>query len=124
MITELRSDVESKECKILSYQKTIEALTMELDGLRSRVRDLEQAKHEAHNMLVSRGDAAASSLSNGTQEPVREKLEEERKKLEDEKEKYKQLLEEESEKVHSGTPLILTLWNKDISGHPDVILLA
>lgn len=113
---ELNSSEREKE--ILSYRKTIDALTMELDGLGSRVRELEQAKQESQiileearninrimleqasqgGMLFGRDSLYSSGISNGS---AQQQGEEERQlELETaEKERYQQLLEEEKEKV-------------------------
>lgn len=91
-------EVDSKEREITSYQKTIETLTKELDELRSRVRDLEQMKLENQNLLAKEKEKLAGVVMSGIQqEELRKDLEAER----EEKENYKQLLQEETDKVYT-----------------------
>ena len=87
----MKMDIEGKEREIVSYQKTIEALTDELDGLRTRVRDLEQAKQENSR---ERGSPTCNT-TNGIQKEVVKELEQAKQ----EKEEYKQLLINEEKKV-------------------------
>ena len=94
-LEETNSDIESKDKEIVSYKKTIATLTEELDELRSRVRDLEQAKHES--LLVPQqemGSCTCGIVDDKHEETVKE-LEEVR----EEKERYKELLETKTEKV-------------------------
>lgn len=95
-ITELRIEIESKGREIASYKKTIKALSVEMDELRSRVRDLEHEKHESQ--ILSSAQEREGRAVSGAYEEVMVELE--RGKAEGEK--LKKLLQEESDKVSSG----------------------
>ena len=92
-LTEELKAFENKSHEVSSYKKTIEALTEELDGLRSHVRGLEQAKLEVQSALAASG--STSSAGQQEEDELVKELEEERL----EKEQYKNLYEEEKEKV-------------------------
>ena len=80
----MKIDLEKKDREITSYQKTIEALTEELDGLGKRVKELEQTLRakEVH-ARVKVDKATAEELEN----------------VKEEKAKYQELLKELTEKV-------------------------
>jgi len=83
-ILHMKIDLEKKDREITSYQKTIEALTEELDGLGKRVKELEQniRTKELHTR-VKVDKAAAEELEN----------------VKEEKAKYQELLKELTQKV-------------------------
>lgn len=82
-LAQMKKLMESKNREVCSYKKTIETLTEELDGLRARVKDLEQSKKEARMSATTTGQEVMRELE-------REKAE---------REKLKGLLEAETEKV-------------------------
>lgn len=92
----MKIDLEKKEREIISYKKTIEALTEELDGLGRRVKELEQAMRTGSKELHRK-----SKIDKVTVEElgsVREELE----NVKEEKAKYQELLKDQTQFVSSG----------------------
>ena len=91
---ELRGEIECKDHEIASYKKTIKALSVEMDELRTRVRDLEQEKHESQ-LFSSAEERVERAASSGAYEGAVAMLEERKAEVE----RLEQSLQEEREKV-------------------------
>lgn len=96
--TALKEDLEKKDKEICSYKKTIETLSAELDELRSRVRDLEQAKRESACALAREREG---SIARKEERGVVEELKKELSAEKSEKERLTSMLQEETDKVKS-----------------------
>lgn len=85
----MKIEMEKKDRELSSYRKTIEALTEELDGLGTRVKELEQA------LLLGSKESQGKVKGDMSLEQVMRDLQ----NVKEEKAKYQELLQEQTENV-------------------------